>query len=513
MNIQSVLRRASYMALLALSFVLMFASTLTLSGAPGSIVRISWTERGIPGRQYTYPFRAGVNHFSADNRYVVFSSDASNLVDDENGSVSDIFVYDVLQDTIEIISRASSADGLPGEQGNGSSYFPSISADGRFVAFQSYSTNLDAGDTDYDADIFVYDRQSKSIELISRSGIHSGVLGEKGNRLSAMPVISADGRYVAFQSYANNLVDRDRDDVWDIYLYDRQTKQVELVSGVGNKGGQLGAKGNSFSTGPAISSDGRYVAFQSAADNLVDVDTHGYSQIYVLDRHSDTVKLISRASGKIGVQEEGGNNPSSAVSISGDGRYIAYRSSATNLAAGAMGEFEHIFVYDQLVGTTDLISRASSGNGLLGESADGHSFEPSISSDGRYVSFRSHASNLVHDETSVYGHIFVYDRQKLTVELVSAGTLGDHADSGSLYSAISSDGHTVMFSSYAQNLAGPQPYRQVFIKKLSVNDLLERSNGESRVKDHSEEAVQTGFNSSLESVSAHLALAGSFMNP
>lgn len=122
-------------------------------------------------------------------------------------------------------------------------------------------------------------------------------------------------------------------------------------------------------------------------------------------------------------------------------------------------------------------------NGELGELAVGHNYEPSISANGRYVSFRSHASNLIQGENSVYGHVFVYDRQTAMITLASASPEGTHADSGSLYSSINSDGNLVMFSSYAQNLAGPQPYRQVFIKQLLLSDFSKSSTDRTQVVD------------------------------
>lgn len=483
MSMQSMMNSLVRKAVLSAFLATLFASPQTLSGTPGSVVRISWNESGFPGRQYTYPFRAGVNHFSSDNRYVVFSSDASNLVDDENGGVSDIFVYDVFLDKIEIISRANAKEGVLGEQGNGASYFPSISADGRFVAFQSYSTNFTDGDTDALADIFVYDRQMNSIELVSRSNTVNGVPGPKANKISAMPVISANGRYVAFQSYATNLVANDTDNNWDIYVYDRQTELIELVSKSGRLVEGSETKGNKFSTGAAVSGDGRYIAFQSAADNLVDDVPDGKTHIYVFDRMTDTIELISRSSSTLGEDGEKANDSSAAVSISNDGRYIAFRSSASNLVNGLMDGYQQIFVYDRQQKQTELISRASSMNGELGELAVGHNYEPSISANGRYVSFRSHASNLIQGENSVYGHVFVYDRQTTMITLASASPEGTHADSGSLYSSINSDGNLVMFSSYAQNLAGPQPYRQVFIKQLPLSDFSESNTDRTQVVD------------------------------
>ncbi len=158
-----------------------------------------------------------------------------------------------------------------GQQGNGSSFYPSISADGRYVAFYSDATNLVAGETNVKYDVFVYDRKTHKTRRVS---VSSG--GQEGNGNSLAPSISADGRYVAFHSYASNLVAGDSNNIVDVFVYDRRkhkTRRVSVSSG--------GQQGNSFSLDPSISADGRYVAFHSYASNLVAGDTNDKSDVFV----------------------------------------------------------------------------------------------------------------------------------------------------------------------------------------------------------------------------------------
>ena len=173
-----------------------------------------------------------------------------------------------------ILTPAGSVHAMPGNttrvsvasdgtQSNNSSYNPSISANGRYVAFESEATNLVRGDTNNFRDIFVHDRQTGQTTRVSVASD-----GTQANGHSYDPSISADGRYVAFASLANNLVSGDTNDQQDIFVHDRQTGQTTRVS-VASDGTQ--ASGHSFN--PSISADGRYVAFVSSASNLVGGDT------------------------------------------------------------------------------------------------------------------------------------------------------------------------------------------------------------------------------------------------
>ena len=239
---------------------------------------------------------------SADGRFVAFSSDASHLVPGDTNGLYDIFVHDSKNGTTELISITN--DGIRGDY---YSTDPSISADGRFVAFSSRATQLVPGDTNDSGDVFVYDRQNKTIELISLS-----TEGEQGYCNSDSPSISADGRYVAFVSWSYNLVydpfnDEDQhctDDDYDrfimgksIFLRDRQNGTTELISYAAN-----GERTDWSSLNPSISADGRYVAFESYARNLVSGDTNERRDVFVRDRQTGKngtcLQIHQRHSGK-----------------------------------------------------------------------------------------------------------------------------------------------------------------------------------------------------------------------
>ncbi len=175
---------------------------------------------------------------------------------------------------------------MPERQGDDASRFPSISADGRFVAFFSDATNLVAGDTNGADDVFVRDRKQGTTERVSVSS--AGEQANAGTVRPPDPSISADGRFVAFESYASNLVAGDTYGTWDVFVRDRSAGTTELVSV-----STAGEQGNDGSGDPSISADGRFVAFESSATNLVAGDTNGADDVFVRDRQAGTTELVS----------------------------------------------------------------------------------------------------------------------------------------------------------------------------------------------------------------------------
>jgi Tol biopolymer transport system component len=325
--------------------------------------------------------------------------------------------------------------GTGGTQGNFGADESSVSADGRYVAFASYASDLVAGDTNGEWDIFVRDRQSDTTELVSVSSS-----GEWANFYSRAPSISADGRYVAFQSSASNLVAGVTSGA-HIYVRDRQLGTTEIVSL-----SSLGVPGNWTSMLPSISADGRYVSFGSGASNLVPNDVNGGGvDIFVRDRQNSTTELVSVSSA--GVQADSQQSPDYNA-ISADGRYVAFASMASNLAHGDSNGTWDIFVRDRFLGTTERVSVSSSGV----QGNDQSSYHHSVSADGRYVAFQSLASNLVPGDTNGSWDVFVRDRQSGTTERVSVSGAGAQANSWSVSPAISADGRFVAFDSIASNL-------------------------------------------------------------
>ncbi len=408
----------------------------------GTTERVSISSTGVQGNGSSqHP------SLSADGRYVAFESQATNLVPGQANIVSfftyHIFVHDRQTGVTEISSVSST-----GQQGNRGAGSPSLSADGRYVAFDSDATNLVSGDTNGYYDVFVHDRQTGVTERVSVSSS-----GAQGNDHSYMPSLSADGRFVAFYSYANNLVPGDTnggpsnfEDKKDIFVRDRQRGVTERVSVSSS-----GAQADHGSRYPSISADGRFVAFESAATNLVSGDTNGASDIFVHDRQTGTTERVSVSS-----TGEQGNASSGDPSISADGRFVAFISSASNLVAGDTNGGIDIFVHDRLTGVTDRVNVSSTGQqvncGLVCSNLFAYGLAK-ISGDGRYVVFDSWATNLVEpDANGSTADIFLHDRQTGVTEFVSVSSAGVQGNGNSYAAAISADGQHVGFSSWSTNL-------------------------------------------------------------
>jgi Tol biopolymer transport system component/PKD repeat protein len=364
---------------------------------------------------------------SADGRYVAFESQASNLVADDTNGTWDIFVHDRQTGETERVSVASD-----GTQANGGSFAPELSTDGRYVAFESWAGNLTADATYLVRNIFVHDRQTGETERVSVASDGSG-----GNDRSVAPALSADGRYVAFASWASNLVADDTNGTWDIFVHDRQTGETERVSVASD-----GTQGNDRSSYPALSADGRYVAFESQASNLVADDTNLVQDIFVHDRQTGETERVSVAS-----DGSGGNYLSFAPALNADGGYVAFSFRTSALVAEGVRAVQDIFVHDRQTGETERVSVASDGT-----QGDDSSLYPALSADGRYVAFESGASNLVADDTNGAWDIFVHDRQTGETERVSVASDGSEGNYYSHAPALSVDERYVAFMSLANNL-------------------------------------------------------------
>lgn len=310
---------------------------------------------------------------SSDGRYVAFSSNAANLVEGDTNGMLDVFVRDRVSGTTEMVSTNA----------NKTSFFPSISADGRYVAFASLADNLVAGDTNNAFDIFVKDRRTGVIERITGSG------GVESDNESRYPAISADGRYVAFLSYAANLVPGDTNGSGDIFVFDRTTGIVQRAS-VSSNGDQADSRSVDI---PAISADGRYVAFTSHATNLVPGDTNGVSDVFIRDTAAAITEMVSVSSKGVA-----GDNSSRSPSISADGRYVAFNSYAGNFSRHAALTV-NVFYRDRTAGSTDLVVAGNNGSSW-----------PSISGNGLIIAFQSYSTNLVSGDTDNLSDIFARAR-------------------------------------------------------------------------------------------------------
>ena len=421
-------KHAMQAALMMLMLISLLSPRRVLAHVPGVTQRVSVNSAGEEGNA-----ASGISAISADGRFVAFGSEATNLIAGGNLPFG-IFVHDRQTGSTEIVSVSSR-----GRQGEGLSSSPDISADGRFVAFDSDAENLDRGDRNGITDVFRHDRETGETILVSLSSDE-----QQGDASSHAPAIGGDGRFIVF--HANSpLVPEDTNETTDVYLRDVQTGTTTLVSI-----GFDGSAGNSSSFIQEISADGRFVVFVSSATNLTednlpeDID----STVYVRDLEAGTTELAGLGSNGT-VAEVGFFD---VPSISADGRFVAF-STATSLVPEDTREFSlDIYLRDRLTGTTELISVNS--DEIQG---DGRSESPSVSTEGRFVAFESDSSNIATPDEPAGGFfpdedIFVRDRQLGVTYRVSESSAGAEGNARSLGPSISADGQVTAFSSDASNL-------------------------------------------------------------
>jgi Tol biopolymer transport system component len=263
---------------------------------------------------------------SGDGGSVIFESGATNLVAGDTNGQQDVFVRNLKTHTTRRVSISST-----GTQSNGTSLESSISADGHVVGFTSYATNLVPGDANANTDVFVRDLKTQKTRLVSVSS--SGV---RGDAFSSEPSISADGRYVGFESGSTNLVSGDTNGVPDIFLRDLKAHKTKRVS-VSSSGTQ--GNGFSFFIDPAVSAHGEFVVFVSQASNLVPGDTNASGDDFIRDVANHKTRRLSVSSA--GAQ---GNGYSLDPAITPDGRFVAFQSNASNLVDGDTNAQPDVFV-------------------------------------------------------------------------------------------------------------------------------------------------------------------------
>jgi hypothetical protein len=368
---------------------------------------------------------------NTDGRFVAFASDAANLVGGDTNAVRDVFVRDRMSRLTERVSVGSGgAQANAASQGRGGA--PAISGNGQIVAFYSDASNLVVGDTNRVSDVFVRDRAAGSTERVS-----VGVGTTQSNGRSSRASLSENGRFVAFQSLASNLIAADTNGTSDIFVYDRVTHTTERVCDA--------VEPNGPSITPSISPDGMFVAFASAATNLVANDSNRRFDIFVCDRSTGVIERVS-------VSTPGGEGDGDSIlpTISRDGHVVAFKSYADNLVPDDRNDQVDIFARDRTTATTERIS-----DSWRGGDADDASFPPSISHDGRFVAFGSLATNLTPFDANWTSNVFVRDRQRDQTLLVDVNEDGEQNDRGTLDVApsIAGDGLQIGFVSLAANLS------------------------------------------------------------
>ncbi|MCC7433858.1 MAG: PD40 domain-containing protein [Methanoregulaceae archaeon] len=337
--------------------------------------RVSVSTAGVEG-----DWNSQEASISADGRYVAFTSYATTLVAGDTNAFRDIFVHDRLTHVTTRVSRSTE-----GVQANGFSEYPQISGDGRFVVFQSSALNLDPPDIGF-SDIFIHDRlmgTTRHVSLNSAGGLASGA--------SIVPAINSDGRFVAFESYSTNFEAGDTNGYPDVFIRDRETGLTSLVSRTSD-----GGFPNSASYRPAISADGRYVAFESVATNLVPNDTNAVRDIFVRDRELGTTTRVSVSTGG-----DQANAQCYGATISANGQFVVFYSIASNLIEGDTNGGTDVYLHDRLSGETSRVSVSTSGG-----QSNGVSYHAAITGQGADVVFQSGASNLIAGDTNNAPDIF-----------------------------------------------------------------------------------------------------------
>jgi Tol biopolymer transport system component len=447
----------------ALGFLLVASAS---AGPPAGTMRVSVASSGVQADRESYAVG-----LSAKGRLVLINSHATDLVRGDTNERWDVFVHDRATGRTQRVSVSTrGAQARATRDPWGGSTAGGISANGRYVVFQSDAPNLVAGDTNRLTDVFLLDR-ARGVTTRLSVGPHG-----QANGASAFAAISANGRFVAFQSDASNLVARDTNHSVDVFVRDLATGKNSRVN-VSSRGVQ--ARGLSESTQPVLSLDGRFVAFESSATNLVRGDTNKLADVFVHDRRTGRTERVSVTSKGKQAGADRTNNGSNAPSISGDGRYVAFHSADSNLVPGDTNRTFDIFVHDRKTGRTTRISVSSAGRQANGESVGA----PSFSADGRYVAFNSLASNLApgDDQAIDILDVFVRDLRAGTTSIASLGAAGQHgADSSSVSgTAFSADDRALAFSSFAGNFVpgDTNGTADAFLRELGAGNSSSRVEG------------------------------------
>ncbi len=372
---------------------------------------------------------------SADGRYVAFSSDANNLVSSgDTNGTENIFLRDRQAGSNSLVSV-----NLSGQSANSYSFTPQISSDGSEVVFQSIASDLTTNAESGNQQIFARNLATGSNLLVSVNTNGAG-----GNEFSDLQSLSGDGTKIAFRSYASDLVANDTNNTYDVFYRNIASNSVALVSI--NSAGTGSANG--YSTSPRISASGQYVAFGSDASDLSPADNNTRFDIYRRDMAAGVTALVSANSNGVAGNSSCGED----IYISGSGQFVAFESYDSDLApGGAPGYYQEIFLRDMVAGTNQLVSVNNSNQYAIGTC-----YLYGLSSDGRYVLFGSYAENLTANDTNGEPNLYLRDVVAGTTTLVTVNHSGSGPGDGYYNNgALSATGQYVIFTDTSTDLVTP----------------------------------------------------------
>ncbi len=362
---------------------------------------ISDNPDGTPGNGDSYEGQVTPN-----GRYVVFDTRASNLGVNFTASDFQIVLRDRKEGTNFLVSH-----GAAGEAGNGDSWDPCISANGRWIVFYSSADNLVTGDLDGTDDLFLYDRVTDQTTMLPLTSAGDPVNGRSQIYGASL---TPNGRSLVFFSQATDLLPAADNGSDQVFMMDLKKGTVTLLSADG-----AGVQGNGASRYPSISPNGKWVAFESIASNLVAGDANGSRDAFVRDMRHGTIARASVSSG--GVE---GNNHSDEPVVSNNGRYVAFWSYATNFVAADGNGSTDEFLRDMKAGTTIRISEPAGG----GDATGGDCYECCMTPSGKTIVYYSYATNLNPDHASPAGGVYLYDVKNGTTTQLDLAPNGDAPD-------------------------------------------------------------------------------------
>ncbi len=377
---------------------------------------------------------------SGDGRAIVFAT-TSTLVPEDTDAVQDVYVKDLLTDGLERISVTPN-----GSPAQGNSFAGVMSDDRRFVVFWSWATNLVPGDTNGKADVFVRDRLNRTTERVSVTTAEAQANGASPSIINGDSLgISDDGRYVTFTSSATNL-GPDANTLSDVFVRDRTAGTTTLVSVSSAE-----VPGTSDSYAPSITSDGRYIVFESDASNLVAPDTNSGRDVYVRDRTAGTTIRASLADND--TQPAG---QSFTGGITSDGNSVVFASTAKMTPADTNNSVD-VYVRTLSTGKTRLVSTVSGGSQAAGDSDS-----PRIAENGGTIAFLSSSTTIL---AGANGARQLYVARG-SIERASVSTAGVISGADVANPSVDDDGQVVTFDSKAANLvAGDTGQRDVFFRR------------------------------------------------